>query len=267
MKKNKNITTTSILVTITFILMVTVNALANILPIGGVTTGEVSDSFPNLFAPAGSTFAIWGVIYFLLGLYTLYQLGLFQKNNPTDRELLSRVGNIFAFSSLINSIWIFCWHYNQILFSVIFMLFILLSLISIHLILRMTPMTGKEWFFIRLPFSIYFGWITVATIANITGLLVTMGWSGWGLSEATWTSTLIIIGTLIGITTGIRSRDIPYVATLIWAFAGILNKHTSVTGFNKAYPVVITTVIGALAVLAATLILILFMKKKQTKVS
>ncbi|MDY0288237.1 MAG: tryptophan-rich sensory protein [Sphaerochaeta sp.] len=264
MKKKQKFTPTSILVTITFVLMVTVNALANILPIAGITTGEVSDSFPNLFAPAGITFSIWGVIYLLLGLYTLYQLGLFQKENPTDKALLAQIGSIFAFSSLINSVWIFCWHYQLILFSLVLMLFILLSLVVIHLTLRKTAMTGKEWFFIRLPFSIYFGWITVATIANVTALLVTMGWSGWGLSEAAWTSTLIIIGTLIGITTAIQGRDIPYVATLIWAFAGILIKHTSEAAFNNAYPTVIATVIGALVVLTATLVLILFMKRKTT---
>ncbi|HKL58294.1 MAG TPA: tryptophan-rich sensory protein [Sphaerochaeta sp.] len=263
MEKKQRFTPTSILVTITFILMVTVNALANILPIAGITTGEVSDSFPNLFAPAGVTFTIWGVIYLLLGLYTLYQLGLFQNKEPTDKALLTRVGNIFAFSSLINAVWIFCWHYNVIFLSVILMLLILLSLITIHLILRKIPMSRKEWFFIKLPFSIYFGWITVATIANITALLVTLGFSGWGLSEPVWTSTLIIIATLIGMTTGILAKDIPYIATLIWAFAGIFIKHTSVTLFNRAYPVVITTVQVAIALLVATLVIIVVRKRNQ----
>ncbi len=264
MDKKQRFTPTSILVTITFILMVTVNALANILPIAGITTGEVSDSFPNLFAPAGVTFSIWGVIYVLLGLYTLYQLGLFQKERATDQQLLIRIGTIFAFSSLINAIWIFCWHYSIIFLSVILMLLILLSLIAIHLLLKNKPMTRKEWFFIKLPFSIYFGWITVATIANVTALLVTLGFSGWGLSESMWTSTLIIIGALIGMATAILARDIPYIATLIWAFAGILIKHTSSAGFNRAYPVVIITVQGALFLLAATLVIILFMKRKKT---
>lgn len=263
MKKKYKFTPTSILVAITFVLMVTVNALANILPIGGITTGAVSDSFPNLFAPAGITFAIWGVIYLLLGFYTIYQMGFFQKKEATDTALLTRIGNIFAFSSLVNSIWIFCWHYNLIFLSLILMLLILLSLIGIHIVLKNRTMTPKEWFFIRLPFSIYFGWITVATIANVTALLVTMGWSGWGLSEATWTSTLIIIGTLIGMTTAIKANDIAYVATLIWAFTGILIKHTSASTFNSAYPVVISTVIGALVVLVATLVLILYRMKKH----
>ena len=145
MNRKQKINATSIIVAITFILMVSVNTLANILPIAGITTGAVSDSFPNLFAPAGITFSIWGVIYLLLALYTLYQLGLFQKKQATDKALLTRLGNIFAFSSLINSIWIFCWHYKLIFFSLILMLFILLSLISIHLILRNMAMTPKEW--------------------------------------------------------------------------------------------------------------------------
>ena len=263
MEQKQRFTPTSIIVTITFILMVSINALANILPIAGITTGEVSDSFPNLFAPAGITFAIWGVIYLLLGLYTLYQLGLFQKKSASDPKVLAQVGNIFAFSSLINSIWIFCWHYNAIPLSVFLMLLILLSLIAIHLILKKIPMSHKEWFFIKLPFSIYFGWITVATIANITALLVTLGWGGWGLSEPVWTSTLIIIGTLIGMSTGILAKDAAYIITLIWAFAGILIKHTSASTFNGAYPVVIHTVQGALAILAITLVIILVLKRKK----
>ncbi len=264
MDKKQQFTPTSILVAITFVLMISVNALANILPIAGITTGEVSDSFPNLFAPAGVTFSIWGVIYLLLGLFTLYQLGLFQKEERADEEGIKRVGTIFAFSSLMNSIWIFCWHYKVILLSVILMLLILLSLIFIHLLLKKMPMTPKQWVFIKLPFSIYFAWITVATIANITALLVFMGFSGWGLSEPAWASTLIIIGTLLGMTTAIAAKDIPYLATLIWAFSGILIKHTSESGFNRAYPVVINTVQGSLLLLVATLVLILFMKRKQT---
>ena len=72
--------------TITFILMVTVNALANLLPLNGLTTGEVSDSYPNLFAPAALTFSIWGVIYTGLTACILYQVGVFKGKNGINRD-------------------------------------------------------------------------------------------------------------------------------------------------------------------------------------
>ena len=99
---------------ITFILMVVVNALANILPINGIGTGAVSDSYPNLFAPAGITFAIWGVIYLLLAAYTVFQLGLFKKNRSMSDALMNKIGVVFSISSIANTVWIFSWHYGII---------------------------------------------------------------------------------------------------------------------------------------------------------
>ncbi|MDT4762092.1 tryptophan-rich sensory protein [Sphaerochaeta sp. PS] len=267
MPKRQSLGPTSILVTITFIMMVTVNALANILPIAGITTGAVSDSYPNLFAPAGITFTIWGLIYLLLALYTLYQLGLFRgkDDDKAEKELLKQVGNLFAFSSIINSIWIFCWHNRVIFLSFVLMLLILISLMAIYQLIRKATLTKRQWLFISLPFSVYFGWITVATIANATTLLVDLGWGGWAISEAGWTATMLIIGTLIGMATAITAKDIPYAATLIWAFVGILIKHRSADGFKGAYPMVLITVQLCLLALAGTVVLIIFMKRKNVQ--
>ncbi len=102
-------------VAISYIIMILVNALANIIPINGVTSGEVSDFYGNLFAPAGVTFSIWGVIYFLLLLYTIYQFGFLQKGvDPYKEELLKKIGIYFSISSILNAIWIFTWHYRII---------------------------------------------------------------------------------------------------------------------------------------------------------
>ncbi len=237
-------------VVVTFIAMVVVNALANIIPINGIGTGAVSDSYPNLFAPAGITFAIWGVIYLLLALYSFYQLGIINKNDRISRELLNKIGIIFSLSSVANTIWIFTWHYQLINFSMILMAIILVCLMSIVISIRKENLTAKEKFFVKLPFSIYFGWITVATIANVTTLLVSLGWSGLGLSEAMWTVVIILVGAIIGIMYIIKTKDYGYGLVIIWAYAGILIKHTSATGFNSMYPAVIATVIIALVLVA-----------------
>lgn len=237
-------TSTKVVVTITFLIMVTVNALANILPINGQGTGAVSDSYANLFAPAGITFAIWGLIYLLLAGFTLYVLGLFRnKNSYIKAAIIDKIGVIFSFSSLANALWIFCWHYHQFLISVVLILVMLFCLIVINKVLKEENLTIREKILIRLPFSIYFGWITVATIANITTLLVSLNWNGFGIAEMIWAVIIIIVGMVIALAVMIRNQDIAYGLVLIWAYAGILIKHTSAAGFSGQYPAIITTVI------------------------
>ncbi len=238
--------TIKVLVVITFLLMVVVNALANILPINGIGTGAVSDSYPNLFAPAGITFAIWGLIYLLLALYTLFQLGLFKKNRSMSDSLTNKVGVVFSISSIANTVWIFTWHYRIISLSMILMLIILVCLAIIVSAIRKEALSVTEKVFVKLPFSIYFGWITVATIANVTTLLVSVGWNGFGLSQAVWAVAIIAIGAIIGIITILRNKDYPYGLVILWAYAGIVIKHVSATGFNSMYPAVIITTIAAM---------------------
>lgn len=256
-----------VLVLLTFAAMITVNALANILPINGLGTGDVSDSYPNLFAPAGLTFAIWGVIYVLLAGHTLYQLGLFRTMELGNDALLLKVGRMFALTSLANSAWIFAWHYRLILLSMILMLILLFGLMYIATAIHASDLTGRERLFVRLPFSVYFGWITVATIANATTLLVDLKWDGFGIPESTWTIIILVVGALIGSVTALRLRDFAYGLVLIWAYAGIMLKHVTVEGFAGAYPDVIITVGVCLGLFVAVdgLILLQGNHQSQTK--
>ena len=241
----------------TFILMVVVNALANILPINGIGTGAVSDSYPNLFAPAGITFAIWGVIYLLLAAYTVFQLGLFKKNRSMSDALMNKVGVVFSISSIANTVWIFSWHYRIIVLSMVLMLIILVCLAIIVSAIRKESLSLIEKIYVKLPFSIYFGWITVATIANLTTLLVSVGWNGFGLSQSVWAVAIIAIGAIIGIVTILRNKDYPYGLVILWAYAGIVIKHVSTSGFNGMYPaVIITTIMAMVLVVVAEVIAI-----------
>jgi len=256
-----------LLVVFTFTAMVAVNALANILPINGIGTGAVSDSFPNLFAPVGLTFSIWGLIYILLAVHTLYQLGLFRKKGGKGSDaLLNRTGIVFALSSLVNSIWIFSWHYKLILLSMVLMLLLLICLIVIVRTINAQSLTLREKFLVRLPFSIYFGWITVATIANATTLLVSIGWDGSGLAGSVWTDIVLAAGLLIGVAAMVRFRDVAYGLTLIWAYAGILIKHTAASGFSNQYPDVILTVSICLAILTVTAVYVLSLNRRRSPV-
>ena len=251
-----------IITSITYLLMVITNTLANILPINRVNTGQVSDSYPNLFAPSGLTFSIWGLIYVLLAIYTLYQIGLFQGDKRTVKfELLSKINILFSISSIANVFWIFSWHYFMIPFSMLLIVFILICLIRINQLTSREQLTSKEKIFIRLPFSVYFGWITVATIANATTLLVHFGWKGFGISESIWAVLVIIIGMLIGSVTLFKNRDIAYGLVLIWAYLGIYIKHSSASGFSNQYPAVMYTVIACIAIFIITMVYRQFSKK------
>ncbi|MDW5299995.1 MAG: tryptophan-rich sensory protein [Sedimentibacter sp.] len=255
-----------IIVALTFVIMIIVNILANALPINGQTTAQVAASYPNLFAPAGITFAIWGLIYLLLAAFTLYLLGFFQGNlDIVKTDLLNKIGIVFSISSIANATWIFSWHYNRIPLSMLLMVVILACLIYINCAVVNEKLTMREKFFIRLPFSVYFGWITVATIANATTLLVSLGWNGFGLSEPFWAVVIIIVGMLIGSATIIKNRDIAYDLVMVWAYIGILIKHKSESGFAGQYPVVIYTVIACVIIFVAVGFYVLSSKSKKTK--
>lgn len=236
--------------TITFLLMIIVNALANILPINNLNTGQVSEFYPNLFAPAALTFSIWGLIYLLLAGYTLYQLGFFRNDQSLlDERILDKASFYFSISSIANMAWILAWHYLLISLSMVLMIIILICLIMIVQIIKKEKLSFREKLFVRLPFSIYFGWITVATIANLVALLVSLGWNGLGNGAVLWTVVLIIIGLGIGVAMTLNNRDIAYGLVFIWAYTGILIKHTSTSGFAGQYSSIVTTVIICLALL------------------
>jgi hypothetical protein len=243
--------------------MVVMNLLANILPINGVTTGQVSDSFENLFAPAGVTFSIWGLIYLLLGGYTLYHLGLFRDHqSKSTTSLFNRIGVLFSISSLANASWVLVWHNYMILLSLLLIVVVLVCLIKINELTARESFTGRDYFFIRLPFSIYFGWITIATIANVTILLVSIGWGGFGLAESTWAVIILLVGLIIATATMIKNRDIAYGLVIVWAYAGILLRHISPEGFGGQYPAVITTVVICIVLLLLAEVYLLASKKK-----
>lgn len=266
MEKTQNSIIIKLVTALTFILMITVNALANILPINGIGTGAVSDSYPNLFAPTGLTFAIWGLIYLLLLLFTIYFLGLFQGDKSTVKtDLLRKIGFAFSISSIANSIWIFSWHYGIIPLSMLLMVIILACLIFIMQSIKRENFTGLEKFFVRLPFSVYFGWITVATIANATALLVDMGWKGFGVSENVWMVIIIAIGTLIGVVTTIRNKDVAYGLVIVWAYFGIWLKHTAANGFAGEYPEVIIAVIAGTVLLLLSFVYVLATHQRSSR--
>lgn len=235
-----------------FVVTIGVNLLANLLPIAGNTTAQVSDAYPNLFAPIGVTFAIWGVIYLSLGVYTLRQLGLFAAKKPAVKEtVLDGIAPYFIASSLLNALWIITWHSQIIWLSVLLIVALLVSLALIYRQVHAVSHTaGRDRWLVKAPFSIYFGWVSVATIANVTTWLVSMGWGGWGISPGAWMVAVLLIGAALTVIVLARYRDWLYGAVVVWAYAGILAKHLSASAWDGQYP----SVLAALYILLPVLI-------------
>jgi hypothetical protein len=210
---------------ITVILALTVNILASALPLNGQNTGEISNRFPVYFVPAGYVFSIWGLIYIGWIAFTIYQLHPSQKKN----ERLRRLGYLFALSNLANGAWLFCWHYNQFGLSVIVMLTLLGLLIASYLRLNVNRSFVQqiEYWSVDIPFSVYLGWITVASVANITAWLYSVAWNGFGISAQLWAVIMLAVASLLGLAMAVTRRDVGYLAVLVWAFVGIALKQTS----------------------------------------
>lgn len=203
----------------------TVNILASTLPLNGQNTGEISDRFEVYFVPAGYVFSIWGLIYIGWIAFTIFQLLPAQKGNPR----LRRLGYLFALSNLANAAWLFCWHYNLFGLSVIVMLALLGLLIASYLRLNVNrvEVPRTEYWSVDVLFSIYLGWITVATVANITDWLYFIGWDGFGISAQVWAVIMLAVASLLGLLMALRRSDAAYLSVLVWAFIGIAVKQAA----------------------------------------
>jgi hypothetical protein len=215
-------TVRQILVLIAVIAVIAVNFLAVSLPLNDLDTGEISDRFEVYFVPAGYVFSIWSLIYLGLIAYGIIQVLPAQKENPRLRS----IGYLFVLSSLANITWLFLWHYEVFLFTPVAMLTLLISLIAIYLRLdvgRAEVSTAEKWS-VHIPFSIYLGWISVATIANITQWLYYLGWNGWGIPPEVWAVIMLAAGVVISTLMSLTRGDVAYSLVLVWAYIGIAVK-------------------------------------------
>ncbi len=216
-----------------FVFMLVMNVLATTLPLNGQATDEISDRYDTLFAPIGFTFAIWGVIYLLLGVYTVVQL-------VADNSVIRTITPWFTASSLLNGAWIVAWHYEVLWVAAVIIGGLLWTLIMINKVTTANRTTLGSTVAIRIPFAVYFGWVTVATVANISALLVQWGLGdGFWLSAETWTIVVLVVAVVIGSVTALVNSSPSYALVLVWAFWGILSRHISLQDWMGAYPGVI----------------------------
>ena len=236
---------------VAFAVMIVVNGLAGSTRLlGGVTSADVSDMYPTLVTPAGFTFSIWGVIYTLLLLFTVYQL--LPKNR--DKPFLQQIGLLFALSSVCNISWLFLWHYELVTYSLALMFALLATLIWTYLRLGIgkTVVSLKEMALVHLPFSVYLGWISIATIANVSVALTAVGWDGWGIPDATWAVVIICVALVLTLAMLATRKDLAFSLVVVWALVGILSKQSDFQDIVLAAEVCIAIIL--LAAVAVVLV-------------
>ncbi len=245
----KKITNNQIITILATVVTVVVNALANILPLNGLKTGDISDRFEIYFVPAGYVFSIWGLIYLGLIVYSVFQAMPGQVGDPT----LKKIAPLYWIGSLANSVWVFLWHYEVFSLTIIAMVTILVTLIMISRELAKTE--GLMKWLVKLPFSIYLGWISVATIANVSQNLFLYEWTGWGIDPQIWAVILLAVASFLGILKSLMENDTPYSFVLIWAFIGI-------TVSQAGSSLVVTAAWAGVIILTLALITSIFRYKK-----
>ena len=196
-----------------------VNVLSNALPINGQSMPEISAKYPSLFTPAGFTFSVWGVIYIALLTFVVWQALPAQRSNPK----VAAVSAWFKLNCLANALWLIVWHYDLLLLSMLLMLVILITLIRIYAILIRDIETAPfiEHLVLYLPFSLYTGWIVVATIANASILQTAWGWDDAGITAVQWTMVKLALAGAVSATMILRFRDIPFAVVVAWGAFGI----------------------------------------------
>ena len=245
----KKVSLAQILVLVAVIAVIIVNGLANALPFNDMTTGDISDLFDVYFVPAGYVFSIWGLIYVGLILFAVYQVLPAQRDNVR----LKRIRGYFLLSCAANMVWLFLWHYLFFFWTLVAMLTLLFSLIMIYLRLEIgrASVSAAEKWLVHLTFSVYLGWVTVATIANVTSLLDYLNWGGWGISEVAWAVIMLAAGVVISALISFTRRDVAYQLVILWAYIGIAVKHAqtptvAIAAWVAAGLVVVALIVGLL---------------------
>ncbi len=197
------------------------NALANILPINGNTTGELSNRIEVLITPAGYAFSIWSLIYILIGIWIIRQY----PKNRQGLPVYTNTSGVFVISGLLNCTWILTWHYEYFIASLVVMVAYLISLIILYKRMK----NSNPGFFDIAPFAMNLGWISVATIVNAAYVLKDNGWNGFGYSDEVWTVIMLTVGAGLAIIFKFKESDYIYPLVFVWAYIaiGIRNQGTS----------------------------------------
>ncbi|MCR9173925.1 MAG: tryptophan-rich sensory protein [bacterium] len=222
------------------------NYYTNTGAINGNTVGGVSDNFENLFTPASYAFAIWGVIYLgllILGIYWIYLA--FSK--PRESVSIVQAAPSLIVAHFGNAVWLWFWLHEETGKALLVMFGILLALIITSLKIRklVGHVKSIDKWLIHLPIGLYFGWISVATIANVASHLAGIGWTG-GIGESMWATIAVAVATLLGIFMLLKRKNYVFACVVVWALIAIAVRHS-----QESIEVMWTAVVGVFSLIIA----------------
>lgn len=252
MNREFKVYTLIILNLLSLILMILFNFLAVSLPLNSNTPKDVADKYSALIVPESVTFSIWLIIYTLLALFVWNQVIYFFKKEEKKKILIENIGVFFFLSSILNVLWLFCWHYEKLLLSVFVMILLLSSLIILYGRLRIGEKDFNEnILFVQTPISVYLGWISIATVANIASYLKYSGNNIFNHNQILWTNATILLTLLLGIIIVLKKNDLFYVLVFLWAYIGIILKQ-SLLSYVGSKSIIVVTIISIVVLIIFT---------------
>jgi TspO/MBR family protein len=239
-----------------FLSTLVANGLAATGLLGGLSTEQIATRYPIYFLPANFTFGIWGIIYLSLGAYAVFQALPSQRERPLHRSL----GWLVAITGLFNSLWLIAFQNTWFVASMFAMTGLLVTLIVIYRRLDGSRTTGTitDRALVALPFSLYLGWITVATIANAAYVLFDAGWSGFGLVGSAWAIIMLVVATILTLFILGTRTDVAYLLVVVWAFFGVWVRQANTPS------VAATAGVASILLLAAAAITLVLRARKGT---
>ena len=207
---------------VVYLITVIFNVLGSLGILTGYTVKDISEKYISLVTPANYTFIIWLVIYVALLVYTLYSCNIIKNENSVEeRKLISSINSYYFVNLLLNILWIITWVANLVVISTIFMILIFLTLYKISMIIKNAHVNDRQFYYISLPFNLYFGWITVAMLANLNVFIVKIGVNPVSFLGILFTIVLLVLGFIIFVLTYYKNRSLCYLFSIIWGYIGI----------------------------------------------
>lgn len=243
--------TFQLLNTVALIATIVINYLSNTGIFNGETMATISAKYQNLFTPAGYAFSIWGLIYLGLLGFVIY-FGPLTKQTEVKENVVINIGWWFVISCFTNCLWVFAWLYEYIFFTILIMMLLFVSLFKIMQItqVKMRIKNIQNTIFLHLPFSIYSGWISVALIADISAYLKKIHWTGFGISETTWTLIMITTAVFLHLFMIWKREMSAFVLVAVWALVAI-----AVANKNEHSIIYLYAIVSALVLLCSVIFL------------
>jgi len=182
---------------------------------------DIANTHPVYVLPIGYAFSIWGIIYLLEGLFSIYQAlpvewgGLYDARlEPIRRYVLgvyaSNVAWLFLFG--YEAYWvaaIVIVVYDYLLFQVVFKL-------DVNYLSRSVPLKTK--LLVSAGFSANTSWVTVASLLQVQVNLLEEGW----LASPALTAGELAIAVAVACAAVYYYSDIAYALVAAWALFGII---------------------------------------------